>query len=199
MNEIYCIPKNDNEKRFVIGKKGNRNLLCIGLNPNTANEIKLDATSENFERIAKDNGFDGWFLVNLYPTRNPKGKNLNNIVDDKLFWENINQIDAITSSKELKFSDVLLGWGDDINEKVYFKHSIYQIYDRLKKHNLDYYSYRINQSGNPSHPSPMVINTRYKSTDKLTITEFDFESYASNLKSELNMISSITVNGNEFK
>lgn len=199
MNEIFCIPKNDNEKRFIIGKKGKRNLLCIGLNPNTANENKLDATSENFQRIANDNGFDGWCLVNLYPTRNPKGKNLSNIADDKLFWENITQIDTITCSSELKINDVLLGWGDDINEKIYFKHSIYQIYDRLKKHNLNYYSYRINQSGNPSHPSPMVINTRYKKTDKLPLTKFDFNDYANHLKSELEIIPSITIDGKAFE
>jgi hypothetical protein len=188
MNEIYCLPKNDNEKRFVIGKKGKRNLLCVGLNPNTANENKLDATSENFERIANDNGFDGWCLVNLYPTRNPKGKNLSDIADDKLFWENISQIDAITCSIELKISDVLLGWGDDINEKIYFKYSIYQIYDRLKKHKLNYHSYRVNQSGNPSHPSPMVINTRYKKTDKLLLAKFEFNDYAKQLKSQLKIV-----------
>ncbi|NNK88190.1 MAG: DUF1643 domain-containing protein [Flavobacteriaceae bacterium] len=198
MNEIYCLPKNDAEKRFVIGKKGKRNLLCVGLNPNTADEIKLDATSENFERIANDNGFDGWCLVNLYPTRNPKGKNLSNVVDDKLFWENINQIDTISCSSELKFSDVLLGWGDDINEKLYFKISIYQIYDRLKKLNLNYYSYRVNNSGNPSHPSPMVINTKFKRTDKLMLSEFDFDSYAKKLKAELKMMSNISIEEKEF-
>ncbi len=199
MNEIYCIPKNDNKKRFIIGKKGKRNLLCVGLNPNTANENNLDATSRNFERIANDNGFDGWCLVNLYPTRNPKGKNLSNIADDKLFWKNIEEIDTIASSKELNINDVLVGWGNDINDKIYFKVSIYQIYERLKKHNLNYHSFRTNKSGNPSHPSPMTINTRYKSTDKLKMSEFDFDNYANNLKSELKMIPNITINGKEFK
>ena len=180
--EYYCLPKNDNEKRFALGKKGKRNLLCIGLNPNTANEIKLDGTTRNVERIANDNNYDGWLMINLYPTRNPKGINLNNEADEKLFWENIQNIDTLVSSKELNITDVLLGWGDDIKAKPYFAPSIYAIYDRLKKHGLNYFAFRINKSGNPSHPSPMTINTKYKSDEKLKLTKFDFDSYSKQFK-----------------
>ncbi|WP_019039722.1 DUF1643 domain-containing protein [Psychroflexus tropicus] len=84
--KYFCLPENDNEKRFALGKKGKRNLLCIGLNPNTANELKLDETTRNVERIANDNGYDGWLMANLYPTRNPKGYQLDNQADEKLFW-----------------------------------------------------------------------------------------------------------------
>ena len=68
-NEIVCIPKNDTTKRFLIGKKGQHEMLAIALNPSTANEDKLDPTSKNIELIANNNGCDGWWLVNLYPER----------------------------------------------------------------------------------------------------------------------------------
>ncbi|APY06794.1 hypothetical protein BWZ20_00095 [Winogradskyella sp. J14-2] len=180
--KYYCLPENDNEKRFALGIKGKRNLLCIALNPNTANAEKLDGTTRNLERIARDNGYDGWLMTNLYPTRNPKGNNLLNEADEKLFWENIQSIDTLVSSKELNIKDVLLGWGDDIKAKPYFSPSIYAIYDRLNKHGLNYYAFRVNQSGNPSHPSPMTINTKYKSDEKIKLTEFDFHSYAKQFK-----------------
>ncbi|MBT8254278.1 MAG: DUF1643 domain-containing protein [Bacteroidia bacterium] len=173
--------------------------MCIGLNPNTANENTLDGTSRNFQRIANDNGFDGWCLVDLYPTRNPKAGNLNDIVNDKLFQENIEQIDTIVCSEELKITDVLIGWGDDINEKGYFKYSIYGIYQRLKKHNLKFHTFRINKSGNPSHPSPMTINTRYKLNEKIKMTEFDFNTYSGKLKSELNTGSPVVGDIREFR
>ena len=49
-------------------------MMAIGLNPSKANEGKLDPTSRNIEKIANNNGCNGWWLVNLYPLRtaNPK-------------------------------------------------------------------------------------------------------------------------------
>ena len=58
-SEIYCLPPQDPKKRFLLGKKGNVELLAIGLNPSTANETTLDPTSRVIERIAQDNGCDG--------------------------------------------------------------------------------------------------------------------------------------------
>ncbi|MFD2697385.1 DUF1643 domain-containing protein [Mesonia sediminis] len=180
--KYYCLPENDNEKRFALGKKGKRNLLCIGLNPNTANELNLDGTTRNVERIANDNGYDGWLMANLYPTRNPKGYKLDNQADENLFWKNIQAIDTLVSSKELNIQDVLLGWGDDIKAKPYFAASIYAIYDKLDKHGLNYFAFRINKSGNPSPPSPMTINTKYKADEKIELAIFDFKSYAKQFK-----------------
>ena len=73
---IECIPNNDTQIRFLLGEGGRKELLAIGLNPSTANEITLDPTSRNIQTIAKNNDFDGWWLVNLYPLRtsNPKSR-----------------------------------------------------------------------------------------------------------------------------
>ena len=76
IDNIICIPKNDNYKRFLIGEKGEKELLAIGLNPSSANENTLDPTSKNIKAIAKNNGFDGWWIVNLYPIRTSNPKNL---------------------------------------------------------------------------------------------------------------------------
>ena len=35
-SKIYCLPLQDPKKRFLLGKKGNVELLAIGLNPSTA-------------------------------------------------------------------------------------------------------------------------------------------------------------------
>lgn len=179
--EIYCDPKGDHKKRFAIGIKGSRNLLCIGLNPNTADESRLDGTSRNFMRIAKDNGFDGWLLVNLYPARNPKAANLNEVADDSLFKENMERIEAIASSKELNIDNVLLAWGNDVERHPYLKASIFHVHGRLKKYRLKYHSFRVNRSGHPSHPSPMTLNTRFKADDCIKMSPFDFNGYIADL------------------
>ena len=55
---IQCIPSNDAQKRFLLGKEGSNTLLVVALNPSTANEISLDPTSRNVEAIAEKFGFD---------------------------------------------------------------------------------------------------------------------------------------------
>ena len=57
---IICNPPDDNNKLFLLGKKGSIEMLAIGLNPSTANEDNLDPTSRNIQAIAQNNGCDGW-------------------------------------------------------------------------------------------------------------------------------------------
>ncbi len=175
--DIFCVPKGDSQKRFIIGIPGRRNLLCIGLNPNTADANRLDGTSRNFMRIAKDNGYDGWLLVNLYPARNPKAGNLSQGSDDLLFRENLEQIEACASSIEFGIEDVLLGWGNDVERRAYLRKAVFQIHQRLKAYPLNYHSFRVNRTGHPSHPSPMTLNTRYKSYEHIQMSPFDFDGY----------------------
>ena len=71
-DKIVCIPENDKHKRFLLGQRGKRELLAIGLNPSSANEHKLDPTSRNIKTIAQNYDYDGWWLTNLYALRTPK-------------------------------------------------------------------------------------------------------------------------------
>ena len=65
----------DDSVRFVLGKAGNKKLIVIGLNPNTANKKKSDTTATKVEKVAYSNRFDGFLMINLYPQRgtDPKG------------------------------------------------------------------------------------------------------------------------------
>ena len=74
INDVLCVPKSDKKKRFLIGEKGSRELLAIGVNPSSANEYKLDPTSKNIKAIAKKFNCDGWWIINLYPIKTSKPK-----------------------------------------------------------------------------------------------------------------------------
>ena len=91
-NKIICIPKNDSHKRFLLGQRGTRELLAIGLNPSTANEHKLDPTSRNIKTISQNYDYDGWWLTNLYALRTPKPELLPLKADIKLAKENLDFI-----------------------------------------------------------------------------------------------------------
>ena len=57
-DQFICIPKKDLNIRFLLGQKGNQNLVAIGLNPSNADENKLDPTSKNIKKIAEMNQCD---------------------------------------------------------------------------------------------------------------------------------------------
>ena len=55
--------------RYVLGRRGTNPLICIGINPSTADPTRLDPTLQSVDRIAKNNGFDGFMMMNVYPQR----------------------------------------------------------------------------------------------------------------------------------
>ena len=107
-DKIVCIPENDKHKRFLLGQRGTRELLAIGLNPSTANERKLDPTSRNIKTIAKNYNYDGWWLTNLYALRTPKPHLLPLKSDVKLANENLDFIKKLLRDKSFNTSAVLL-------------------------------------------------------------------------------------------
>ena len=55
--------------RYVLGRVGKHPLVCIGINPSTAQPGALDPTLKSVERLANANGFDSWIMFNVYPQR----------------------------------------------------------------------------------------------------------------------------------
>ncbi len=178
---IICLPENDSEIRYYLGKKGKRNLLFVGVNPNTANEAALAPTSKSVENIAAENGYDGWFSVNLYPIRSSKVQLLDEEVNSEIFFRNLLKIEALASSKELSITDILLGWGDDIKYRIWLMNAVYYLSERLDKYDFNYKVFRCNKSGFPSHPSPQVINTKLKN-EPIKLKDFDLSTHARQFK-----------------
>ena len=59
------------EYRYILGTRGNNPLICIGINPSTAEPDNLDNTLKSVERIALGNGFDSFIMFNVYAQRPP--------------------------------------------------------------------------------------------------------------------------------
>ena len=66
----------DDKVRFILGEVGTNTIICFGINPSTANDIKDDPTISKIRKIASENNCDGWIMLNLYPQRatNPNYK-----------------------------------------------------------------------------------------------------------------------------
>ncbi len=58
------IPDFYSEYRYILGTRGKKSLITIGINPSTAEPDNLDNTLKSVERIASGNGFDSFIMFN---------------------------------------------------------------------------------------------------------------------------------------
>ena len=63
------VPNTYSEYRYLLGTRGSRPLICIGINPSTAAPDALDPTLQSVERIAHANGYDSFLMFNVYAQR----------------------------------------------------------------------------------------------------------------------------------
>ena len=52
------VPPTYEEYRYILGTRGVHPLICVGINPSTAEPDRLDPTLQSAQRIARFNGYD---------------------------------------------------------------------------------------------------------------------------------------------
>ena len=60
------VPNTYGEYRYILGTRGERPLICVGVNPSTAAPGDLDPTLKSVERVALHNGYDSFIMFNVY-------------------------------------------------------------------------------------------------------------------------------------
>jgi len=63
------VPDFYTEYRYILGTRGKNPLICIGINPSTAEPDNLDPTLKSVQRIADGNGYDSFVMFNVYAQR----------------------------------------------------------------------------------------------------------------------------------
>ena len=58
---IY-VPNFYSEYRYILGTRGEKPLICVGINPSTAAPDDLDNTLKSVERVALHNGYDSFIM-----------------------------------------------------------------------------------------------------------------------------------------
>jgi len=69
VNRWLYVPNTYSEYRYILGTRGERPLICIGINPSTAAPDALDPTLQSVQRIALANGYDSFLMFNVYAQR----------------------------------------------------------------------------------------------------------------------------------
>ena len=63
------VPNHYSEYRYILGTRGRKPLICMGINPSTAAPDALDPTLQSAQRIALSNGYDSFLMFNIYAQR----------------------------------------------------------------------------------------------------------------------------------
>jgi len=88
----------NNDIRYILGTKGNKPLLCFGINPSTAKPEDLDNTLKSVERLALSNGFDSWIMMNVYPQRATDPNDMHINFKGGIHSKNLEHIENILSN-----------------------------------------------------------------------------------------------------
>lgn len=138
-------------------------VMCIGLNPSTANREKNDATINILISTLSKLGYGGFYMMNLFAWISSKPEDLLTCADP--LGENENKLKEV----EAICDDVIVCWGN-------FKQAKDRILDVLPNY-PNAKCFGINSTGRPFHPRAMVyIKGALKSPQLLT--------YMSNEKEE---------------
>ncbi len=142
----------NNRARFVLGTIGRKPLVCFGgVNPSTAAPGELDPTLKAVERFAKENGFDSYIMLNLYPQRSTNPNGLHKRINLAYHKENLKIIEEILSRENVT---VWAAWGGTLIEKrPYLKRCLVDILKLENARDCKWVSIgAISKKGHPHHP-----------------------------------------------
>ena len=167
------VPDFYSEYRYILGTKGEKPLICIGINPSTAAPDDRNNTLKSVERIALANGFDSFIMFNVYAQRATDPDDMERECNTLLHEENMKAFDYV-----LGLSDkpaVWAAWGNIIEKRAYLSDCVRSMIALGNKHCAEWYSAgKISKKGHPHHPLYLKKDT--------PLDPFDIQTYISCLK-----------------
>lgn len=156
--------------RFVIGNYGKNTLVCVGINPNTANAESSDNTMNDLIKFSKNNGYDGCIMINPYPLICSKPDDLPKHLDNKICETNMSYIKSVFDNDSCNV--LLLSWGDYITRNSDFKEKASNIINMAKEHNMKLIHINsLTKLGNPRHFRNLFRDKNYNN-GVYTVNEF---------------------------
>ena len=147
---IYA-PNFYSEYRYILGTRGEKPLICIGINPSTAEPDNLDNTLKSVERIAHGNGFDSFIMFNVYAQRATKPDDMERVCNRDLHRENMEAFRYVLSLSEN--SAVWAAWGAIIEKRDYLSACVRDMLTIGQERSARWYcAGAISKKGHPHHP-----------------------------------------------
>ena len=169
------VPKYYSEYRYILGTKGVKPLICVGINPSTAAPDDLDNTLKSVERVAHHNGYDSFIMFNVYAQRATDPDDMEQTCNRALHAENMKAFDYALSLDKECAPAVWAAWGTIIEKRDYLPDCVRDMIAVGNARGARWYSAgKKSKKGHPHHPL-------YLRKDSL-LEEFDVGSYLDSLK-----------------
>ena len=145
------VPNTYREYRYILGTRGEKPLICIGINPSTAAPDALDPTLKSVERIAHANGYDSFLMFNVYAQRATRPDDMEPVCNRQLHDENRQAFRYLLSlSPE---PAVWAAWGNIIEKRGYLMDCVRDFLADGEAVGARWYTAGpLLKSGHPHHP-----------------------------------------------
>ena len=152
------------EYRYILGTRGNNPLICIGINPSTAEPDNLDNTLKSVERIALGNGFDSFIMFNVYAQRATDPDAMEKICNAALHRENLEAFRYVLSIS--KTPAVWAAWGAIIEKREYLAHCVQDMVAAGQEYGATWHcAGAVTKKGHPHHPLYLRKDEKLKPFD----------------------------------
>ena len=113
------VPNTYSEYRYILGTRGQKSLICVGINPSTAAPDALDPTLQSAQRIALNNGYDSFSCSMSTPSGPPGRDDMERVCNSALHEENRKAFRYLLSDDSFKkFKKALLASFAHIKKKA---------------------------------------------------------------------------------
>ena len=151
VNKWLYAPNFYSEYRYILGTRGEKPLICVGINPSTAKPGDLDNTLKSVERIALGNGFDSFIMFNVYAQRATNPDDMERKCNLLLHKENMAAFSYVLSLSDSPA--VWAAWGTIIEKRDYLKDCVRDMLDICEKCGASWYcAGAVSKKGHPHHP-----------------------------------------------
>ena len=151
INKWLYAPNFYSEYRYILGTRGRNPLICIGINPSTAEPDNLDNTLKSVERIALGNGFDSFIMFNVYAQRATDPNAMEKTCNMALHKENLEAFRYVLSISEAPA--VWAAWGAIIEKRDYLADCVRDMLAVGQEFGTKWYcAGAITKKGHPHHP-----------------------------------------------
>ena len=145
------VPNFYSEYRYILGTRGKKPLICIGINPSTAEPDHLDNTLKSVQRIALAGGYDSFLMFNVYAQRATDPDAMERTCNPLLHRENMAAFDYMLSLSEAPA--VWAAWGAIIEKRDYLPDCLRDMIAIGERRGARWFSAGpISKKGHPHHP-----------------------------------------------
>ena len=139
------------EYRYILGTRGERPLICLGVNPSTAAPDRLDPTLQSVERIARSNGFDSFIMLNVSAQRATSPQDMSEAFYAPLHRENLKAFAYALSL--CGRPAVWAAWGNVIETRSYLIGCVRDLAAAAEPYGAAWYCCgAVSKKGHPHHP-----------------------------------------------